>query len=197
MKIIGLTGGIASGKSVIASWFASSGIPVIDADFVYKELSKPQQVLYNKIVKILPEGYFQSDLSIHWRKLGELVFRDDSFRIRLNELTHPIVKEEILRQIAVYQKKGEDYVIISVPLLFETGFHEICDLTVCVYVDRTVQLARLMERDQIDQEYAIRKIASQMPLLEKKELADYSIDNSGTLAQTKAEFLKVLAKMKE
>ena len=196
MKIIGLTGGIASGKSLISSLFLEAGIPVIDADFVYKQLAKPSEVLYNEIVHLLPAVELYPDKSINWHKMGEIAFRDEKVRKRLNEITHPVVKNKIIEELSDLKRVGAPLVVISVPLLFEADFDKICDKTIVAYVDREIQIARLMQRDQIDKSYAETKIDSQMPLTEKRAKADYIIDNSGTIQETKAAFLHVLATLR-
>lgn len=196
MKIIGFTGGIASGKSIISNWFFEEGIPVIDADFVYKKLSKPYEVLYNEIVNNLPEVSLCSDKSIDWHKLGEKAFRDEQFRRRLNELTHPVVQKTIMQEIEAYKLQNQPIVVISVPLLFETNFDKICDKTIVVYIDRELQILRLMKRDGIERDFAISKIDTQMSMEEKAAKADFAINNSGTVQATKEEFLHVLAKIR-
>ncbi|MBN2504779.1 MAG: dephospho-CoA kinase [Bacilli bacterium] len=196
MQVIGLTGGIASGKSIVSKLFLEAGVPVIDADFVYKQLSKPYEVLYNEITLKLEDVPLNPDKSIDWHKLGEIVFNDPEFREKLNDLTHPIVISEIEDMLAKYRDEGEKLVVISVPLLFEANVDRICDKTVLVYINRELQVSRLMQRDQIDRDFAMKKIDSQMSLEDKLERADYAIDNSGTLQETKAAFESLLTTLR-
>ena len=192
MKIIGLTGGIASGKSIISSWFIKEGIPVIDADFVYKQLSKPFEVLYNEIVNNFPDVSLNPDKSINWHKLGEKVYADEQFRKQLNELTHPVVQQVIIQEIEEYEHQNQPILVVSVPLLFEANFDKICDKTIVVYIDRKQQISRLMKRDSIEKDFAISKIDAQMSMEEKAAKADFVIDNAGTMQNTLKEFQRVL-----
>lgn len=192
MKIVGLTGGIASGKTTVAKWFEEENIPVIDSDFVYKELSKPGGILYNSIKETFGEKFISSDGTINKSLLGEMVFRNPEELKKLNHLTHPKVKSEILRQLELLREKQVPLVIVVVPLLFETDFVAICQRTICVYVKREVQIERLMNRDKISFAYAVQKINAQMPLEKKKDLADYVIYNTFDSETSKQQFYQIL-----
>jgi len=196
MKIIGLTGGIATGKSTIARLFRRVGIRVIDADNVYKELSKPGNVLYNKLIAEFSSAIVGNDYSIDWKKLSAMVFNDESLRKRLNAITHPVVKAEIDRLVDGDRKNGEPFVVLEVPLLFETGYQAFCDLTVVVKTDPFTQIRRLMMRDMIDKESASKRISAQMSIDEKVLLATYVIDNSADLIKTEKQFYEILAKIR-
>ena len=192
MKIIGLTGGIASGKSLVANWFIDAGFSLIEADSVYKRLATPGGSLYQKLLDFVPPYCIDGNKQIDWHKLGQVVFTDNDFRVRLNQLTHPAVEKAVKIEIEQFRNAGEKYVVLSVPLLFESGTDKLCDITICVFVDQEVQTRRLMLRDQIPGEYAKLKIAAQMSLEEKRKLADYTIDNSGSVKETKKQFKMVL-----
>jgi len=197
MKIIGLTGGIATGKSTVSKLFRRVGIRVIDADIVYKELSKPGNVLYNKIIGAFTSAIVGRDYLIDWKHLGQIVYNDEGLRQKLNDLTHPAVKKEILAQVEKLRQSNEHYVVIEVPLLFESGFDSLCDLTVVVKTNPEVQLSRLMIRDLIDKETAQVKIAAQMPLDEKCKRATYVIDNSTDLNSTEKQLQEILEKIRK
>lgn len=196
MKIIGLTGGIATGKSSVAKLFRRVGFRVIDADNLYKELSKPGNVLYNKLIATFSASIIGEDYDIDWKRLGGIVFADEGARKRLNEITHPMVREEISRQVEAGRKANEGFLVLEIPLLFETGYQTMCDATVLVKTDPDTQLRRLMARDGIDRETAMRKISAQMPLDQKIRLATYVIDNSADLVKTEKQFYQVLAKIR-
>lgn len=197
MKIIGLTGGIATGKSTVSKLFRRVGIRVIDADIVYKELSKPGNVLYNKIIASFTSAIVGPDYLIDWKHLGQIVYSDDALRQKLNDLTHPAVKKEILAQVEKLRLSNEHYVVLEVPLLFESGFDSLCDLTIVVKTNPEVQLSRLMTRDLIDLETAQKKIAAQMPLDEKCKRATYVIDNSTDLNKTEKQLQEILEKIRK
>jgi len=192
MKIIGLTGGIATGKSTVANWFFEDGIPVVDADKVYKDLCKRGGVLYNEITRAFGIGILNDAESIDWKKLGAIVFADESKRLRLNEIAHPAVKTEMLKQAKAYAEVGETLLVFAVPLLFETDFHKLCDRTVLVYAPLAVQLERLIARDRLTRHQALQRIGAQLPLKQKLHFADVVIDNSGDLNETRRRYEAVL-----
>ncbi|MDD3106807.1 MAG: dephospho-CoA kinase [Bacilli bacterium] len=192
MKVIGLTGSIASGKTTVSKWFIEEGIPVIDADFVYKELSKPKNILYNTLVEAFGTSILREDDSINWQKFSKMIFTNEAMRKKLNSLTHPIVKQEVIKQLSLYKDQNTEFVVLMVPLLFESDFYLLCGQTICVYVNQQTHIKRLMERDHITKTDAIIKIKAQMSLEKKKKLATYSIDNSLDLGKTREEFNKII-----
>ncbi|HOW37617.1 MAG TPA: dephospho-CoA kinase [Candidatus Izemoplasmatales bacterium] len=196
MKIIGLTGGIATGKSTVAKLFRRVGLHVIDADNVYKELSKPGNILYNKLIAEFSSAIVGKNYEIDWKKLGSMVFSDNQLRERLNSITHPAVREEIDRLVAVGRESQEDFVILEIPLLFETGYQSFCDQVVLVKTDRETQIRRLMARDDIDRTTAIQRIDAQIPMEEKIKLSDFVIDNSADLIKTEKQFYQILTKIR-
>ncbi len=194
MHLIGLTGGIGSGKSTVSELFIKKGIRVIDADILYKELSKPGQVLYNEIIKAFGPDILCSAGTIDFRKLGDLVFHDEAKRQLLNSVTHPAVRDEILSEAKAL--KNQTLAVVVVPLLFESGFDSFCTKTICVYVDLRTQLSRLMSRDRIDRHLALLKILAQMPMKKKALKSDYVIDNSGTMSQTINQFDDIIKELR-
>jgi len=192
MKVIGLTGSIASGKTTVSKWFIEEGIPVIDADFVYKELSKPKYILYNTLVEAFGTSILREDDSINWQKFSKMIFTNDVMRKKLNSLTHPIVKQEVIKLLSLYKDQNEEFVVLMVPLLFESDFYLLCGQTICVYVNQQTHIKRLMERDHINKAEAIIKIKAQMSLEKKKKISTYSIDNSFDLGKTREEFNKII-----
>lgn len=192
MKVIGLTGGIASGKSTVSMWFKDAGIPVLDTDFVYKELSKPKQILYNKLVESFGSQILRDDDSINWQYFSKFIFTNESARIKLNKMTHPVIRAEVIKQLQEYRAAQVSKVILVVPLLFESNFHELCDETICVYTNLQIEINRLINRDHVDIETAKLKIKSQMSIEKKKKLATYVIDNSKDIESTFNQFEKLL-----
>ncbi len=190
MLIIGLTGGIGSGKSTIAELFIKRGIRVIDADIVYKELSKPGQVLYNEIIKVFGPEFLTPGATIDFKKLSETIFHNDEQRLKLNAITHPVVRDEVLKEAKAL--KNQQMAVIVVPLLFESGFDAFCDKVVCVYVDLRTQVSRVMSRDRVNRDEALLKIIAQWPMKHKARLSDYVIDNSNTMSETIRQFDDIL-----
>lgn len=193
--ILGLTGGIATGKSTVTDMFLAKGVPVIDTDVIAKELLSPGTVPYQEVVEAFGRDILLSDGSIHRKKLGQIVFRNEHKRQLLNDIVHPHVRQVVEHELAIHRERNKPLVVIDVPLLFETDFDALCDKTVCVYTTREQQIARLVERDQIDATYANIKIDAQMPLTEKCAKADFVIDNSKSILETKKAFNQIIEQL--
>lgn len=179
---IGITGSIASGKSVLTAYLLGLGFPVIDADAIARDLVHPGSDTLKEIADIFGEDMIQSDGNLDRDKLGKRVFSDEDARNRLNEIMHPAIVSAMLD----LSENFHGLVFYDVPLLFEqvddikeSGLE--FDAIWLVDANEDVQLARLMARDGIDEDYAKEKIASQMPLEEKKKLATVVFDNSSDL----------------
>ncbi len=180
-RIIGVTGGIASGKSHVCSVIESMGYPVIDADEIAMVLSQKGNKGYDAIIKAFGEEYLTEDQQLNRQKLGKLIFKNSAARTLLNQVTHPMIIEEIKHRISLI---SDGLVFLEAPLLYESKLSYLCDKIICVFLPKKLQVERLMVRDGIDEDYALTKIHSQMDLYEKKVLADIVIDSSGTLDQT-------------
>lgn len=183
-RVIGLTGGIASGKSTMAKFFRDKGAAVLSADTIAFALAKPRQILYRLYVEHFGEGILQADGTLDRRAIGRLVFGSESERQWLDETTHPILERAMRRQIAVKQAKNFPVIILDVPLLFEAGWDKMTEENCLVFVDEATQLARLMRRNGYTEAEARARIAAQMPLSEKKQRADTFIDNNGSLEES-------------
>lgn len=194
-KVVGLTGGIASGKSTISKMFLDAHIPVIDTDQIAHALLKKGTRIYDEVVKEFKKGILHTNEEINRKKLGRIVFSNTQKRERLNEIVHPEVLEVIDLEIEQYQESGVKLIVIDVPLLYETNFHEYMDAIIVVYATLEQQLQRLMDRDNIDMEYAEMRVNAQMPLSEKVDRADYVIDNSKSVLKTKKEFNRILEEL--
>jgi dephospho-CoA kinase len=184
MKIIGLTGGIASGKSLVATILVKKGVTVIDADQLARRVVEPGTEPYNKIIETFGENIVCSDSTIDSKALGTIIFHDPDARKQLERITHPAIKilaEELLEE---EKRKGTSIVFYVVPLLLEAGMSSTVDEVWVVCVDEEKQIERLMKRDGIPREEALRKIAAQMPLDEKAAYADVIIDNNGLPEET-------------
>ena len=184
MKVIGLTGGIASGKSFVASILATYGAVVVDADLLAREVVLPGEPAYFAIVEAFGKVFVRPDGTLDRTALGKLVFADVSARKILEEITHSRIAERAAQRIEGERLKGTPVLFYMVPLLIEAGLTSMVDEVWLVFVDREVQVDRLMKRDAILREEALRKMAAQMPLNEKTAYADVIIDNSGLQEET-------------
>jgi len=183
-RLIGLTGGIASGKSTLSKFFADKGAAVISADELALNLAAPGQSLYRLYLAHFGEKILQADGTLDRRAIGRLVFGNAEELAWLDENTHPLLKQALLQQIQVYQQKNFPVIILDVPLLFEAGWDKITEENCLVFVDEATQLMRLMKRNGYSEAEARERIAAQMPLAEKKRRADTFIDNNGSLTDT-------------
>jgi dephospho-CoA kinase len=189
---IGLTGGIASGKSTVSSLLIELGFPVIDADQIAREAVKPGEEPYKKIVETFGREILLENGEINRPKLGSIIFHDQEKRDLLNKIVHPFVRRRMIEQKEALFEKGEKAVILDIPLLFESKLTHLVDKTILVYVDADVQLERLMRRNDLTENEAKARIASQMPLVQKVPLADTVINNNGTIEETRKQLIHVL-----
>lgn len=194
-RIIGLTGGIASGKSTVSTMFKEAGIPIIDTDQIAHDLYQKGTTVYDAIVTHFSSDILLTDQSINRKKLGQIIFANKTKRDVLNQIVHPEVYHVVDAEIERYKELDKPIVVVDVPLLFETGYDNECDATVVVYTTYENQIQRLMSRDQINEEYAKLKIDAQLSLDTKKEQATYVIDNSFSILDTKRDFNHVLEQL--
>jgi dephospho-CoA kinase len=182
----GLTGNIASGKSSAALFFAELGAHIIDADRVVHSLLRCGAPTYRKIVDAFGEQILSPGGEIDRRLLGRMIFSDADKRAVLNALTHSAVGAEILRRIfELEQSSSSGIIIVDAALMIETGGYKMYDRLIVVTCDPSLQVSRLMSRDGLTEREARARISSQMPIEEKLKLANYTIDTSGTLRQTR------------
>lgn len=184
MKVIGLTGGIASGKSFVADILAACGAVIVDADRLAREVVEPGEPAYREIVAHFGEGVLMPDGTLDRKALGRIVFADPASRAVLERITHPAIAERASRRIELERDKGTGVVFYVVPLLIEAGLESTVDEIWLVFVDAETQVQRLMKRDNVPREEALRKISAQMALDHKLAYADVVIDNSGAPEET-------------
>lgn len=184
MRIIGLTGGIASGKSTVARMMEKLGAAVIDADQLARDAVMPGMPAHAGIVAAFGPSVLNPDRTIDRAALGALVFVDSAARRRLEEITHPAIGRLATERLEGLRQKGIAVAVYMAPLLIEAGVTDRVDEIWVVYLDMETQLARLMQRDKIGREEALRKIASQMPMDEKRRYGKVVIDNSGPVEDT-------------
>ncbi|MCR6595209.1 dephospho-CoA kinase [Bacillus halotolerans] len=191
--VIGLTGGIASGKSTVANMLIDKGITVIDADIIAKQAVEKGMPAYRQIIDEFGEDILLENGDIDRRKLGALVFTNEQKRLALNSIVHPAVREEMLKRRDESIANQETFVVLDIPLLFESKLESLVDKIIVVSVTKELQLERLTKRNQLTEEEALSRIRSQMPLEEKVSRADNVIDNSGTLEETKQQLEEILS----
>ena len=185
MKIIGLTGGIASGKSTVTRTLVDLGAIIIDSDELAHNIMKPYKPAWKDIVKIFGTEILNPDETINRDRLGQIVFNDPDKLRELNQITHWRIAERYKEDLRLLRKeKPEAIVVMEIPLLYETHAERICDEVWVVWVDRETQMERLMQRDGISREDALKRIEAQMDLDEKARLADVVIDNRHSIEAT-------------
>ncbi len=193
-KVIGITGSIATGKSVVSNYLKELGYPVIDADEIVKEGKKKNHFLYKALLDNIASFDFLTNGEIDNQKLAKFIYEKDENRLLVNEVVHPLVKKEMERQI---ENTFEEIVFVSVPLLFEAHFEDLCDQIICVYAQEEVEIKRLMARNHLSYEEAALRISKQAPQKEKCERANFIIDNSKELCYTIEQVDKMLRKVKK
>ncbi|PGY10026.1 dephospho-CoA kinase [Bacillus sp. AFS031507] len=190
--VIGLTGGIASGKSTVSNFFKEMDITVVDADIESRLAVMKGESAYFRIIEEFGRDILLEDGEIDRQKLGAIIFHHAEKRQTLNEIVHPEVRKRMRDQVEQAIKNSEEVVVLDIPLLFESKLTYMVDKTLLVYVDDETQLKRLIERNNLSVEDAEARIRSQMPLSEKIRLADAVIDNNGSIADTKKQLLEIL-----
>lgn len=180
MYKIGLTGGIASGKSTVSAWLAKQGAPIIDADIIARQVVEKGQPCLKQLVEAFGQTILLADGRLNRPLVGQLVFTDKAKRQKLNQIMHKAIKEKMAEQAAIYEKTGQTAAIYDVPLLVETGWYQLMDEVWVVAVSPKTQLKRLMLRNQYTEVEAKERIASQMALADKIKVADKVIANDGT-----------------
>jgi dephospho-CoA kinase len=190
VKVIGITGGIASGSSLVAGMFRDLGAVVVEADQVAREAVQPGTEVYRKIVEAFGKDVVLPDGGLDRRRLGAIVFKDPVARRRLNVMTHPEIRRRIQAQVERAAAEQPDaVVIVDVPLLLDTTGPEAFELDGVIVVVATPeqQIERLMARDNLTREEAEQRLAAQRPVAEKAAEADWVIDNTGTVEETRGQ----------
>jgi len=192
--VIGITGGIATGKSTVTNMVRNLGFTVIDADIASREVVLPGEDAYLQIVETFGQDILLPSGEIDRAKLGSIVFHHEEKRKLLNSIVHPAVRRKMKEDQEKAFSRGEQVVFLDIPLLFESKLTYMVDRVIIVYVDEDTQLERLMKRNGLSMEEARARMNAQMPIEEKKGLADAIIDNRGDLEHTNAQLVKILKK---
>jgi dephospho-CoA kinase len=189
--VVGLTGGIASGKSTVAGEFRRRGATIIESDRISRELAMPGSAVGERIVKTFGKEIVRKDRTIDRKKLGAIVFGDPVKRKLLERITHPAIIRRIRELLRQYRAAGVPVIVLDIPLLFEAGLQGRFGKTVVVWVPEKIQARRLGARDDLSREEVACRLKAQWPLDRKRKLADYVIDNSGGRARVRGEVKKV------
>ncbi|MDF1506997.1 dephospho-CoA kinase [Robertmurraya sp. DFI.2.37] len=190
--VVGLTGGIASGKSTVSNILREHGVPIIDADLEARLAVAAGEPAYKEIVAYFGQDILLPNQEIDRAKLGAIIFNHEEKRLKLNSIVHPDVRRRMIEKREHAVNAGEKLIVLDIPLLFESKLTHLVDKTLLVFVNEEVQLKRLMARNQFTAEEALARIQSQMPLKDKIKLSDAIIDNNGTIEETKKQLTAIL-----
>ncbi|MCY7694978.1 dephospho-CoA kinase [Bacillus sp. FSL W7-1034] len=190
--VIGLTGGIASGKSTVSQMIKEKGIRVVDADVIAKEAVSKGSAALHQIVQTFGEEVLLPNGELNRQQLGAIIFSDEEKRKKLNAIVHPEVRKEMLEQRDEGVSNNETFVVLDIPLLFESKLEGLVDRIIVVYTTPELQLSRLMNRNDLSEEEALNRIHSQQPLEEKCQKADCVIENTKDLAFIRKQLENIL-----
>ncbi len=196
--IIGLTGGIVGGKSTAASMFKDLGAKIVDVDKIGHSVILPHRPAWKKIIRLFGKDFLRNDLTIDRGKLGKIVFTNQTLLKKLNEITHPEIIKVIKKEINLAKNKTynqEKILIIDAALIYEAKMDRLMDKIIVVYINEDEQAKRLIKRNDLSKEEALQRIKSQMPIKEKVKMADYVIDNSNSMDETKKQVEKIWKKL--
>ncbi len=186
MHILGLTGGIACGKSTVSLTLSALGAAIVDGDRLSRALTAPQGEALPKLREAFGDGVFQQDGTLNRRALGQMVFQHPEEKEKLDALMQPLIHGMTLKKIDEARESGASICVLDMPLLYEFGYERLCHRVWCVSLPQEEQIRRLMARDGMTREAALDRIRSQMPTREKAARADVVIDTSGTIEETQA-----------
>ncbi len=197
--IVGLTGGIATGKSTVSAIFKDAGAVIIDADRIAHDAVKKGTAAWQEIVDHFGQSILQPDGELDRDRLGDIVFNDQQKKQQLNSIVHPAVFKNMAEQVeqATEDTPVDGVIILDVPLLIEAGMQNMVSDVILVYTSKEIQLKRLMKRNSLSETDAMARIRSQMPIEEKKKEADIIIDNSFSIDKTKERTLEVYRNLKK
>lgn len=183
MRVIGLTGGIASGKTTVSNLFKVSGVTVIDADLVARQVVEKRTVGLTALVNRFGEAILNADGTLDRTELGKRMFSEESIRREVNDILQPLIRKEITARMKEYNDQGKPLIVLDIPLLFEMNYENLCDDIIVVAVSVETQIARMEKRNGYTRQEALERIQSQMPLEEKVKKATIVWSNEGTLQE--------------
>ena len=183
MRVVGLTGGISSGKSTVSNLFKISGVPVIDADLVARQVVEKDSVGLKTLITHLGESILNEDGTLNRNELGRKMFSDDAIRTEVNDILQPLIRQEITSRMKEYKNQGEALIVLDIPLLFEMKYEDMCDEIIVIAVSLETQIVRMQVRNGYTQEEALQRIHAQMPLEDKVKKATIVWNNEGDLKE--------------
>ncbi len=192
MKVYGLTGGIATGKSTVEEVLRGLGIPTLDADRYARVVVEPGEPAHRDIVDEFGDAVLDGDGRIDRAALASVVYRDPVRRHRLEQITHPRIMGAIWDEVARLEAQGHPIVVVSAALLVETGYHRQFDGLLVVWCERDEQLRRIISRDELNEVQALRRTEAQMPMGDKVAVADWTLDTNGTKGETTEKVLALV-----
>ena len=193
--IIGLTGGIATGKSTVVKELKKLGIEVIDSDRIAHRIIRKGSHQYREILKKFGNGILKSNREIDRKKLAKIIFADSKKRELVEKITHPRIIAEIKSKLKRFHSTHKRLIVVDIPLLFEKKLNRLVDKIVLAYAPEEIQIKRVMKRDKVSKEDAIRRISAQLPIEYKKNIADYVINTSCSLNNVKKQLKRFLTKI--
>ncbi|APH15707.1 dephospho-CoA kinase [Clostridium sporogenes] len=198
---IGLTGGIGSGKSTIAEMIKEKDIPVIDADKISREVLKLYPEILIKVKEVFGKEFLDDNGDLKRREFSSYIFKNKNKRIEYENIIMPYITKETFKRIKVLEENKESICVLDAPTLIEQGLYKYMDVNILVWVDKNIQINRVIKRDDLNRSEVINRINSQMSIEEKKKFVDYIIDNSKDIENTKGEldkiFMEVMIKAKQ
>jgi dephospho-CoA kinase len=197
VRVIGLTGGIASGKSTVAGMFRDLGVPIVDADLLARQVVEPGTPAMAEIARAFGPEVIGPDGQLDRKRLGERIFTDPAARAVLNAITHPRIAAASAAALGELAGRGQPVALYEAALLVENRIHERLGGLIVVSVPLEVQIARLRERDHLDEEGARARISAQLPLAEKVAVADWVVDNGGSVEHTRVQVEQIWRKIQE
>lgn len=183
MRVIGLTGGIASGKSTVSNLFKISGVPVIDADLVARQVVEKGTDGLTALVNRFGEGILNTDGTLNRTVLGKRMFSDEAIRSEVNDILQPLIRQEITSRMKEYKNQGKALIVLDIPLLFEMKYEDMCDDIIVIATSLETQVVRMRERNGYTQEQALQRIHAQMSLEDKVKNATIVWNNEGDLKE--------------
>ena len=196
--LLGVTGGIASGKTAVSRMLEELGARTIDFDVLSRVVVEPGKPAWKEVVAYFGEQVLLGDKTLDRKKLAEIVFHDPEKRKKLEGFIHPRIYEEFSRRVQEYASADPEVIIqVAVPLLVEANLQHFFHKILLVYIPAQMQIERLMDRDRISREMAVKMLSSQLPIEEKRSHADFIVDNSGSLEETRRQVKEVWKKLKE